>query len=85
MSKDFSFSHFFLLLIRKKASSAARNEEKKCRVGLIVCFPCNLQANGYSSLNLLQYSIQATTLKNHPTEQTASDWKTKDALKNHLI
>lgn len=72
MSKDLSFSHF---LIRKKASSAAREVKgkKKCRVGLIVFFPRNLQANGYTCLNLLQYSIQAITLKNPPTEQTASD------------
>lgn len=48
-------------------------------------YPRNLQVGGYICRNLLQYRIQAITLKNPPTEQTASDQKTKDALKNHLI
>lgn len=68
VSKDFNFFHFlaFFLLITKKASSAARDVEEK-KQGQSECF-FSMQL---TSLKLLQSSIQAITLKNPPTEQTA--------------
>lgn len=73
MSKDFNFLIFSVFLFLERGKLYCKGCRKKNADWSECIFPCNLQAGGYTCLNLLQYSIQAVTLKNPPAEQTASN------------